>query len=441
MPDHSVLRYYYYLDDETAKIKDLLATLQNRLSLNPYDPHNYTEEFTPGLYYELETASVKILIIALQHNDSNWQTGISLLASCEEKAAISSDDLLGTASVLCGYGAEWEMLLEEAAGSIAVKELITAEIDHGRIARVFSSQVRGKTFYVCSLDEYTALNQRFLLEGLPQLQARMIGLQTIISLLRDRHQTIIREKDELNQKLSQILHAHLVTEQSHLEESLELENQIDELSVAYGMIAGDYALLSEDCKKINSLLNEISHQVRVQPGLKMDADIYNRLIQPYKTRLEEMLASLEELRVSRENHQAAIEVVRSKIDILNSRANIATQEQIKELMEVNTKIQKQSLIFQYAAGLIEFIVLAYYSHSLWSHLAHNAYATVPGWIQFLAVMIFSGNTVYCTHLMAEYLQGETHVRKKLWITGISLVLIFAAIVIATALTGAQSPAH
>ncbi|MGS0764001.1 hypothetical protein [Syntrophomonas curvata] len=440
MPDYSVLRYYYYLDDEADKLKGLPATLQNHLSLKLYNPRDYNEALTQGVYYELETANVKVLIIGLNYNDSDWQTNLSLLASCEEKAGIGGDNLVGTASVLCGYGDEWETLLEAAARNIAVKELIAAEIDRGRIARVFDSRAKGETFYICRLDEYTALNQRFLLEGLPQLQARVIRLQMIISLLRDRHQTIVREKEDLDRKLSQILHTHLVTEKSCLEESIGLENQIDELSGSYGMIAGDYALLSEDCKKINSLLRELNQQFRVQPGLKMDAEVYNRFIQPYETRRTEMLESLEELRVSRENHRAAIEVVRSKIDILNSRANIATQEQIKELMEVNTQIQKQSLVFQYAAGLIEFIVLAYYSHSLWSHLAHNAYLAIPGWIQFLAVMIFSGNTVYCTHLMAEYLQGETHVRKKLWFTGLSLLLIFIVIVIGTLFTG-KSPAH
>lgn len=441
MPDYNVLRYYFYLDEESGKLQGLIDTIQSFLPLQLYNPRNYKDGWAPGLYYELEIDNVKILAIGLDTNDSKWGNNLSLLTCCEEKSGIEDDHLLGKASVLCGQGLEWEMLLEEAASNIAVKEQIAAEIDHGQIARVFDSRIKGETSYVCKLDNYTALNLRFLLEGLPQLQARMIKLQMIIYLLRDRHQTIIREKEDLDKKLSQILHTHLVTDQTCLDKSIELEQQIDGLSSSYGMIAGDYALLSDDCKKVNSLLSELNQQFRIQPGLKMDEDVRNRLNQPFQTRLTEMLDSLEELRISRENHQAAIEVVRSKIDILNSRANIATQDQIKNLMEVNTQMQKQSLVFQYAAGLIEFIVLAYYSHSLWSHLAHNAYSTVPGWIQFLIVMLFSGNTVYCTHLLAEYLQGEIHVRKKLWYAGIALLLVFTLIVLGTVITGHNTTAH
>ena len=207
------------------------------------------------------------------------------------------------------------------------------------------------------------------------------------------------------------------------------------------MIAGDYALLSQDCKKIDSLINDLNRQFRIQPGLKLDDDFRDNIIQPYHRRLQEMRDTLDELRISRENHQAAIEVVRSKVDILNSRANIATQEQIKDLMELNTQMQKQSLVFQYAAGLIEFIVLAYYSHSLWSHLAHNAYAAIPGWIQFVVVMVFSGSTVYCTHLLAEYMQGEHHVRRKLLYSALFLLAIFVFVLLGTLLLGAKNPVH
>jgi hypothetical protein len=440
MPGYYVLRYYFYLDDEDDKFQDLLKTVQNKLPLELYDPHDYGKE-SPFLYYELEFNNIKILVLGLSSNDSAWNENLQSLSSWEERVGIDTEVLLGQASVLCGHGYEWELLLEEASRIVSVKELISAVMDSGQIARILDSPVKGETYYLCRLEEYTTSNQRLLLQGLPQLQAAIIKLHMIISLLRDRHQTIVREKDDLNQKLSMILHAHLVTEPGDGDESTRLEQQINELSASYGMIAGDYALLSEDCKKIEVLLSDLTRQFRIQPGLKLDDEFLDNIIQPYHRRLQEMLDTLDELRISRENHQAAIEVVRSKVDILNSRANIATQQQIKNLMEVNTQMQKQSLVFQYAAGLIEFIVLAYYSHSLWSHLAHNAYAVIPGWIQFIMVMVFSGSTVYSTHLLAEYMQGEHHVRKKLIYSALFLMVLFIFVLVTTLLIGAKSPIH
>ncbi len=149
----------------------------------------------------------------------------------------------------------------------------------------------------------------------------------------------------------------------------------------------------------------------------------------YHERLDQLTQAEANLQVSQQDYQAAIEVVRSRIDMMNSRSNLATQAQIRELMEHNTEMQKQSLVFQYAAGLIEFIVLAYYSHSLWKNLSHEGYLMVPASIQFIVVLLFSGNAVYCTHLLAEYMQGEYEVKSKMVhivdLTGVLLVTIIA----------------
>ena len=102
-------------------------------------------------------------------------------------------------------------------------------------------------------------------------------------------------------------------------------------------------------------------------------------------------------------------------------------------MVLNTFMQKQSLTFQFASGLIEFIVLAYYGHSLWKNLAHAAYENIPALIQFIFVLLFAGGTVYCTHLWAEYLQGEHHVKKQLIATTLILLIFFTVILVASVL--------
>jgi hypothetical protein len=100
-------------------------------------------------------------------------------------------------------------------------------------------------------------------------------------------------------------------------------------------------------------------------------------------------------------------------------------------METNTAIQKQSLTFQFAAGLIEFIILAYYSHSLWKSLVPGAYHAIASWIQLLFVIAFSANTVYLTHLIAEYVQGEKHVKRQLQFFLAMLVIILVTVLVAS----------
>ena len=100
-------------------------------------------------------------------------------------------------------------------------------------------------------------------------------------------------------------------------------------------------------------------------------------------------------------------------------------------------MQKQSLVFQYAAGLIEFIVLAYYSHSLWKNLAYQAYNMIPASIQFMVVLLFSGHAVYCTHLLAEYIQGEHEVKNKVAIALLLMALLLGVIIVYTAWISSQ----
>jgi hypothetical protein len=62
-------------------------------------------------------------------------------------------------------------------------------------------------------------------------------------------------------------------------------------------------------------------------------------------------------------------------------------------------MQKQGLVYQYAAGLIEFIVLALYSHTLWSHLQHAAYTVIPSGFSLSPFVVFGnvglGNPFDC----------------------------------------------
>ena len=221
-----------------------------------------------------------------------------------------------------------------------------------------------------------------------------------------------------------------------MEESTELEQQINELSASYGMIAGDYALLSADCKKIEVLLSDLNWQFRIQPGLKLDDEFRDNITQPYHRRLQEMIDTLDELHIR--EYEAAIEVVRSRVDILNSRANILLRDRLRANGSKYRNATKPG--FQYAAGLIEFIVLAYYSHSLWSP-GHNAYMAIPRMDTVYSGYGLFGSTVYCTHLLAEYIQGEHHVRSKLISAALFLLAIFIFVLLGTVLLGTKSPAH
>jgi hypothetical protein len=212
------------------------------------------------------------------------------------------------------------------------------------------------------------------------------------------------------------------------------------LAKSYGITAGNKNVISEGINKIKPEIESITRQLEEEKALLLSPEAITKYLEPFQLRLESLFSSSENLDISMQNHQAAIDVVESKIQIMNSRQNIATQEKIRDLLELNATMQRQSLIFQILAAAIEFIVIAYYSHSLWKAMAVDAYHAIPGWIQLIFVVLFSGNVVYCTHLVGEYIQDkkDEHVKKSLLISLIPLLIIFIIVLVSSFLLGSNA---
>ncbi len=436
-----ILRCYFFFQDEL----DPMDRLAQVLSANSVASCAHNPKFMdqPELFYELNCSHARMRILAVKtaRESDYWSGGLNQLSRWEEQAQISSEDLMGQLTVLVGSPCEWAELKEEACSLLACPDALNMRMEHGMLARLSVDWNHGETFYLCGLNEPESESVQFLSRRLPLLHGSIIRLHLLDGLLRDRHLAIRQEKEELERQLIHILHSKLVMAQASLTATEELESEIEGLAMAFGKLVGDQNLITDGIKRLEFLISGLEKQLAHESALELPAVLFKQLSESYEQRLADFRNTHEELKMVQDNYQAAIEVVQSKIDIMNSRTNIATQEQIKGLLEVNTAMQKQSLVFQYAAGLIEFIVLAYYSHTLWSHLDHAAYLAIPGWIQFIVVMLFSGNTVLVTHLLAEYMQGDSHVRNKLIIAAIPLVLIIGLVVIASVFVGAHGAAH
>jgi len=432
-------RYYYFLEEDADNFTPLIEVFQqNKVNYYPDYSFKLLEE-EKSFSYQLKQDNLSILVLCCLVEKGDWEDYLASLEAWEEKAGINDADIVAETSVFLSTKTSWGDFLLSSQKLSRQKEDLSIGIEEGQMARLCRLWPQGKAFYACHLDKYTRQNRNFLGSELPLLEASLLRLRMISSFLREQKNTVLREREQLDQELSAILHTQLVMEKGSVEEAKELEEQVEGLSQAYGKIAGDYNTLLSAANRLSSLLQSFKQQLDALRGADFSEGFISDMINPYLIRLREIEEAQNSIIISRENHRAAIEVARSKIDIMNARSNMATQKEIRNLMQLNVTIQKQSLVFQYAAGLIEFIVLAYYSHSLWSHLAHGAYAVIPGWIQFLVVIAFSGNTVYCTHLMAEYMQGEHHVKNKLIAAAIPLFLILLIVIAASALLSSPLP--
>lgn len=418
-------RYYYLMADEPEKSEQLSQALTQAGFLSEYKPQK-----ARGLSH-LQYSTMSIQVAEIMDAGDTWTDALNLLEECEKAAGVGRD-LLGKITVLGSSNNPWENVLNMAHGLCPYRDLIQFNAREGVLARLDWKWPHGHAYYLYATDSPGPAVRRFLQAGLPILEASLIRLNMVNNLCRDRKSVVDRERQEIESRLSHVLHTQLVANQGTAKEADELEDQIKELSSAYGILAGDYSLISEMAVKLQTLIDDVMQNIKGQRLLDISAETMDTMLHPYRSRVIQLKQSVEDLKVSRENHQAAINVVRSRIDIMMSRENIETQARIKDLMELNTSIQQQSLTFQVAAGIIEFIVLAYYSHSLWKSLAHNAYAVIPPWLQGIVVVLFSYATVVFTHLVAEHRQGHEHVKKKLLIYGLLLAAILVVVIVGSA---------
>ena len=426
-----VVRYYYCLKDDTEP-NQALATILTQHSYMPLTGTASPDFSDPGGFFgSLTDNSGKMAILAVKTAEAHgdWAGPLSHLQDMESQSGMCLDDLMGKITVLATGDGNAELLLEEALPLLPCREIEMPSGD-APLFRLPINRKDTEAFYIYRSGEMGPLTP-LLVRRLPNLHAQMIYLSELNGLLRDRDNTICLEKDTLGKDLIRILHTQLVMNQPSVDVNQALESNIKELATAFAKLVADETLLSDGIRRMDTMLEGAQRRFLNEPALQLEPEQVREMLAAYLTRREDLQELRDDLNLLEKNYHEAIAVVQGRIQVMNSRTNLETQDQIRELLNVNLEMQKKSMVYQFAAGLIEFIVLAYYSLSIWTNVAPVAAAVIPGWIKLVFVFLFSGTTVVATHFLSEYLQGETHVRRNLIIFGLILTAILITIFLGT----------
>lgn len=427
--------YYYFLREDEAAYYTLRSYLLGQGWTSAGQVQQDLGSQAEPRFYELDDGNVRVLVLQSSPPTLSRE---QLTEKMREKAGVSASDLLSAVQVLIADKTNAQTIQKEVSEHLKGAPL-QFELLNGEARRY--AKTSSQACYVAFFQDWGPKHQQFFTKLLPIWELTITRLHMLSRLLRDRNQAVSRERVELEKHLNRILHTDLVIEMPEARIIDEYERHLNSLSTGYGKIVNDYALIQDGYQRLTALLEQLEQQLMVEPSFRFSEETKQQIYQPFERTAEQLTRTMEELTFSRENHQAAIEVVRSRIDLLLSQETIATQSQIRSLMEINTAVQKQSLTFQFAAGLIEFIVLAYYSHSLWKNLAPDAYYAIAGGIQLVFVLFFSATTVYLTHLVAEFLQGEKHVKKQMVIYSLILLVILLTVLIASIMLAGTAAGH
>jgi len=240
----AILRYYYYSADDAEVIEKLVSEFQqHNIEVIIYDlsDKNKIHQNYP-VAYKLSYARINIMVIKLNLTSSSWEKGLERLDTMEAKAGLDIDALLNKTTLLAGVNVDRDIAYRQVKFLTPGQQAVEINIKKGTLSLLNSAQER-HLIYLCSLTEISLNSLNFLEHNFPLLLARLLNIQILSRFFKDRKKTILQEKQDVDNKLSNILHHHLVSERSRLKAAEELETQIQELSTSYGIIASDCSIL------------------------------------------------------------------------------------------------------------------------------------------------------------------------------------------------------
>lgn len=145
-------------------------------------------------------------------------------------------------------------------------------------------------------------------------------------------------------------------------------------------------------------------------------------------RLDVAQGALDNLRRQDRDLQACLQTAQTAITMQGMNVELLRSGELVELQKHTGELLNKGVALQAAAVLIEFVVLFAYSLHSWEIiLGGAAFHAVPGWLRFLAPLIFSGGVVMSAHAFADFLK-EKHIPKgtRWWIA--TAVLALAAMI-------------
>ncbi len=421
---------YYYIKYEKSNIASTVADVADKFQLELISqniPPDFLEHNDCIYMYQHSLNKMTIVAAAIESENSSNKSAWEKLKRIDNE--FKDKDISGKMTVFFNNCSLEELFNKDEVVVSLVDDDLEGPIKGALSLLSWNSESCESNFCYAALEE--AVASQMLSNDMPYLFGKLIHLQKLSRKLTDGNTKLQCEKSEFEKQLINILNSKITLSDENINTD-ELEKDIEWLAVSFAKMVAYQNVNRDGIRKLNTRLNLLENNIKQDSNLINYLNIFENMTDSLHEVLSDLESTDEELSLLREEYKAAIEVIQSRIQVINERTNRSTQEQIRKLLEVNSEMQKKGIVYQYAAAMIEFIVLAYYSHTLWTHLAHTAYTIIPSWIQFIVVLLFSGNTVLVTHLAAEYIQGEKHLYKIMSAAVVSLAAIIVLIMFGSA---------
>ncbi len=353
------------------------------------------EEKIKGLWDEISARSFFLM------NPHMIVVGISYFASLEENKRALETDRKKLTPFLADMIGETTFLIDE----VESKHVPKALFEVGSLSLLESEDSKHHCFSLTPTK--SELLMSFLKKDFPNVDGVIHKIERETNYFHSQLSTITREKEDIDQSVSTILHQRILLASKDPTKDTELlENDITKLSKIYAKLAGNVFIMNGNCDLLRRDLDSLDQALETLGPKDGMATFRARFFNNFGEILNQMEKTEELIDKSLDNAREAIEVVRTRVELLRSSESLT--------------LQREWVAIQIAAGFIEFIAAFYYSLASWKTLVSpERFHRVPTILQFSLVFALSTAVLVGTHYLVQYLR-----KRKL---GIGLILSLLAI--------------
>lgn len=250
---------------------------------------------------------------------------------------------------------------------------------------------------------------RFFDFSFPQIDISFYHLQKGSYLLERQIKWSREKRQESNKKVEQTLQKNNLEENLSPEEIIDyLETEIQKLSNVYSNLTSNTQLLREHKSSFDKQFKKLETLIKDElKDKKSDESLDMAFLAEARQTRAELITEEEQVDLSLERCQAAITLIHTMVDLLQSERNLDLQKQNKRLLNQTLNLQEEGVSLQVAATFIEFIIIFYYSTSLWEKLATaEKFHHIPAYQVFLTIALFDIGAIFLTHYIAKWLREK-----------------------------------
>lgn len=269
----------------------------------------------------------------------------------------------------------------------------------------------------------------FLEECLPFLDLTLFKLEKKSKYYSEQIRDILKAKEEIDDEISNILHFHLEVKREmkgvESDRTDILDRTMENVSDIYSSLVLNARVIKRAHSDLNNELNLLMEAVeRITLAGDEKNTFFTKYQRRYQSKLRDFASAFEDVNDTLENIKTTIEVIQARIELVRNKESVIIQKQIKNLLDQNVVLQEEGRTIEIAAGLIEFIIVMYYTLNIWKTLTPPLiFEKIPASLKFALLLLFAGDVVLATRLAVDFIKRKRGIEGKFILSLLGICLL------------------